>query len=69
MRSPYRRAALVLAGVAAVTSVLYFSQASPRLPYQDSFASGDAGLIVRSSDEEDGIDAYSGYYAGLRSPP
>ena len=28
--------------------------------------SGDAGLIVRSSDEEDGIDAYSGYYAGLR---
>ena len=28
--------------------------------------SGDAGLIVRSSDEEDGVDAYSGYYAGLR---
>jgi Histidine kinase len=28
---------------------------------------GDAGLIVRSSDEEEGVDAYSGYYAGLRS--
>jgi len=28
--------------------------------------SGDAGLAVRSSDEEDGIDSYSGYYAGLR---
>jgi len=121
MRSPYRSAILVLAGVAAVAAVLYFSQASPRLPYQDSFSSGrtkewhayagswethdgtirnlseelgaklltgspewtdysvdadmmllgqsgDAGLIVRSSEEEDGIDAYSGYYAGLRSP-
>jgi anti-sigma regulatory factor (Ser/Thr protein kinase) len=30
--------------------------------------SGDAGLIVRSSDEEDGVDSYSGYYAGLRLP-
>ena len=28
--------------------------------------SGDAGLIVRSNDEEEGVDAYSGYYAGLR---
>jgi len=27
---------------------------------------GDAGLIVRSSDEEEGVDAYTGYYAGLR---
>jgi len=29
-------------------------------------SNGDAGLIVRSSDEEEGVDAYSGYYAGLR---
>ena len=28
---------------------------------------GDAGLIVRSSDEEEGVDAYNGYYAGLRT--
>ncbi len=28
---------------------------------------GDAGLVLRSSDEEQGVDAYTGYYAGLRS--
>jgi len=27
---------------------------------------GDAGVIVRSSDEEEGVDAYNGYYVGLR---
>src|SRR4029077_11653049 len=27
---------------------------------------GDAGLIVRSRDEEEGVDAYDGYYVGLR---
>jgi hypothetical protein len=27
---------------------------------------GDAGLIIRSSDEEKGVDAYHGYMAGLR---
>jgi signal transduction histidine kinase len=27
---------------------------------------GDAGLVIRSSDEELGTDAYSGYYVGLR---
>ncbi len=30
-------------------------------------AGGDAGIVLRSSDEEQGVDAYSGYYAGLRS--
>lgn len=28
---------------------------------------GDAGLMLRSSDEEPGVDAYTGYYAGLRT--
>lgn len=27
---------------------------------------GDAGVMVRSSDEEEGVDAYNGYYVGLR---
>jgi signal transduction histidine kinase len=30
-------------------------------------ADGDAGLLLRSSDEEQGVDSYSGYYAGIRS--
>lgn len=28
--------------------------------------SGDAGVIVRSGQEEEGVDSYSGYYVGLR---
>ena len=28
---------------------------------------GDAGLIMRSSKEEEGVDSYSGYYTGLRN--
>ncbi len=28
---------------------------------------GDAGVIVRSNNEEEGVDAYEGYYAGLRT--
>jgi signal transduction histidine kinase len=27
---------------------------------------GDAGLMIRSSKEEEGVDSYSGYYSGLR---
>jgi len=29
--------------------------------------SGDAGLIIRSSHEEEGVNAYSGYYTGVRT--
>jgi signal transduction histidine kinase len=28
---------------------------------------GDAGLIIRSRDEETGVNAYTGYYAGIRT--
>lgn len=30
-------------------------------------ASGDAGLMLRSNDEEKGVNSYNGYYAGLRT--
>ena len=30
-------------------------------------ASGDIGLMIRSNDEDLGVDAYNGYYAGLRA--
>lgn len=29
--------------------------------------SGDAGLLIRSSNEEEGVNSYSGYYAGVRT--
>jgi signal transduction histidine kinase len=29
--------------------------------------SGDAGLIIRSGNEEEGVNSYSGYYAGIRT--
>lgn len=29
-------------------------------------ATGDAGLVIRSGDEEEGVNAYTGYYAGVR---
>jgi len=28
---------------------------------------GDMGVIIRSNDEEEGVDAYNGYYVGLRT--
>jgi signal transduction histidine kinase len=29
---------------------------------------GDVGLVIRSNDEEEGVDSYQGYYVGLRVP-
>ena len=41
----------------------YVLDADVKLLGQD----GDAGVVIRSSDEELGVDSYSGYYAGLRT--
>jgi signal transduction histidine kinase len=41
----------------------YVLDADVRLLGQD----GDAGVVIRSNDEELGVDSYSGYYAGLRT--
>jgi signal transduction histidine kinase len=41
----------------------YVLDADVKLLGQD----GDAGVLIRSSDEEPGVDSYSGYYAGLRT--
>lgn len=41
----------------------YLLEADVKLLGQD----GDAGLIIRGSDEEEGSDSYSGYYVGLRT--
>ncbi|WP_446743251.1 histidine kinase [Silvibacterium acidisoli] len=41
----------------------YVFEGDVQLPGQE----GDAGLIVRSRNEEEGVDSYRGYYAGLRT--
>lgn len=41
----------------------YLLEADVKLLGED----GDAGLVIRASDVEEGVDSYSGYYAGLRT--
>lgn len=41
----------------------YILEADVKLLGED----GDAGLIIRGDDAEQGVDSYSGYYAGLRT--
>lgn len=55
------RGAKLMAGSPYWTN--YVLEADVKLLGED----GDAGLIIRASDEESGVDSYSGYYAGLRT--
>jgi signal transduction histidine kinase len=53
-------------GAKLVTGSMYWHNYSIEADVMLPAVDGDAGLMIRSSDEEVGTDAYSGYYAGLR---
>ncbi len=53
-------------GAKILTGSRYWKNYSIEADMELLGAEGDAGLIVRSSDEQTGVDAYKGYYAGLR---
>ena len=53
-------------GAKLITGSTYWSDYSVEADIQ-LLGLGDAGLITRASDAEFGVDAYSGYYAGLRT--
>jgi two-component sensor histidine kinase len=55
------RGAKLMTGSAYWTN--YVLEADVKLLGED----GDAGLVIRASDAEAGVDSYSGYYAGLRT--
>lgn len=54
-------------GAKLVTGSRYWRDYSIEADIMLQGLSGDAGLMVRSSDEELGVDSYTGYYAGLRT--
>ena len=54
-------------GAKLVTGSPYWRNYSIEADVSMLGSSGDAGLIIRTSDEEQGVDAYSGYYAGIRN--
>jgi signal transduction histidine kinase len=54
-------------GAKLITGSTYWQDYSVEADIQLLGNDGDAGLIARSSDEENGVDSYSGYYAGLRN--
>lgn len=54
-------------GAKLMTGSRYWSNYSIEADVMLLGAGGDAGLMVRSGSEQQGVDAYTGYYAGLRS--
>lgn len=54
-------------GAKLITGSVYWRDYSLEADIQLLGHDGDAGLIARSSDEENGVDSYNGYYAGLRN--
>ncbi len=54
-------------GAKLVTGSAYWRDYSVEADVMLLGMGGDAGLILRSSDEEQGVDTYNGYYAGLRT--
>jgi signal transduction histidine kinase len=56
-------------GAKLMTGSSYWTNYVADADLQLSGSPGDAGLIIRGGDEEEGVDAYSGYYAGLSSRP
>jgi signal transduction histidine kinase len=54
-------------GAKLLTGSLYWRNYSIEADIELLGISGDAGLVIRSSNEEEGVNDYSGYYAGVRT--
>jgi signal transduction histidine kinase len=54
-------------GAKLLTGSTYWQDYSIEADIMIQGVGGDAGLMIRSSDEEEGVDSYTGYYAGLRT--
>ncbi|MGD0893407.1 MAG: sensor histidine kinase [Terracidiphilus sp.] len=54
-------------GAKLLTGSPYWHNYSIEADVQLLGISGDAGLVIRSSDEEEGVNDYNGYYAGVRT--
>ncbi len=54
-------------GAKLLTGSTYWQDYSIEADIMIQGVGGDAGLMIRSSDEEQGVDSYTGYYAGLRT--